>query len=411
MPAVDRIPDTEFAQRRGKALTALKVAVGLLLAGDDDPHDGSYRPCANFEYLTGLVDEPGAVLLLDPANPVQSRRTMLFLKPLNRERERWDGHRGEISGAMRDRVGISAIFRTEMLPRMLNAAVGRSRRMACLHAPALYTQRVSPDLAIFRKVAERVPGAVIEDRSDLLAKVRSVKSHREVALIQRAIDITAFGFEAMMRAARPGRNEFEVQEAIEHAYRVHGARCPAFPTIVGSGLNSTVLHYVANDQPLAEGVLICVDSGAVFGGYAADVTRTVPVSGTFTKRQREIYELVLKAQTAAIKTVKPGVTFAEIDDAARRVIDRAGYRDHFIHSIGHHLGLETHDVTPEGPIRRGAVITIEPGVYLPDEALGVRIEDDVLVTQAGAKNLSAKIPSSVAGIERVMQEEGLGIRQ
>lgn len=404
MPAADRISNSEFAQRRGKILATLKGAVGLLLAGDDDRHDGSFRPHAHFEYLTGIVDEPGAMVLLDPTNPVESRRTMLFLRPLNRERERWDGLRREISEALRDRVGISAIFRTEMLPRMLNPAVGRSRRMACLHAPALYTQRVSPDLAIFRKVAERVPGAVIEDRSDVLAKMRSVKSSREVALIQRAIDITACGFEEMMRAARAGRNEFDLQETIEHSYRSHGARCPAFPTIVGSGLNSTVLHYVANDQTIAEGVLICVDSGAVFGGYAADVTRTVPVNGTFSKRQREIYELVLKAQAAAIKVVKPGATFAQIDDAARRVIEKAGHGDHFIHSIGHHLGLETHDVTPEGPIKRGAVITIEPGIYLPDESLGVRIEDDVLVTPTGAKNLSGKIPRSVTEIERVMKK-------
>jgi Xaa-Pro aminopeptidase len=402
MTTVEAIPNSEFAQRRGKILATLKGATALLVAGDDDPHDGSFRPHAHFEYLTGIVDEPGAILLLDPTNPVESRQTMLFLKPLNRERERWDGLRQEISGLLRDRLGISAIFRTESMPRPLNAAVGRSRRMACLHPPALYIQRVSPDLAIFRRVAERVPGAVIEDRSDVLAKMRSVKSSREVALIQRAIDITASGFEALMQAARPGQNEFDLQETIEHAYRSHGARCPAFPTIVGSGLNSTVLHYVANDQIIAEGVLICVDSGAVFGGYAADVTRTVPANGTFSKRQREIYELVLKAQTAAIKTVKPGATFAEIDEAARRVIEKAGHGDHFIHSIGHHLGLETHDVTPEGPVKRGAVITIEPGVYIPDEELGVRIEDDVLVTQAGAKILSGKIPSSVEAIEKAM---------
>ncbi len=276
--------------------------------------------------------------------------------------------------------------------------------MACLHTPSVYTQRVSLDLMIFRKVAERIPGTAIEDRSETLAKMRSVKSPQEVALIQQAIDITSVGFEAMMQVARPGLGEFEVQEAIEHAYRGQGSRSSAFATIVGSGVNSTVLHYVANDQTLDGGDLVCVDSGAVFGGYAADVTRTVPVSDTFSKPQREIYELVLEAQTAAIEAIRPGVTFAELDDAARNVIAGAGYGDYFIHSIGHHLGLETHDATPDGPLEQGAVVTIEPGIYMPQEKIGVRIEDDVLVTESRSKVLSAKIPKRVADVEEAMKK-------
>lgn len=404
MTAPERIPVAELASRRDRVLKTLKNAVGLVLAGDHDPHgDGPYRPQADFEYLTGVVDEPGAMLLLDPTSPVESRRSMLFLRPLNRERERWDGHRPEITAALRERLGIEAIFRTDTLPRLLNTSVRRSRRMACLHAPVAYTQRVPVDLMIFRKVAERIPGTSIEDRSEVLAKMRSVKSRQEVALMQRAIDITRLGFEAMMRATRPGVGEFEIQSIIEYAYRSHGSRGPAFPTIVGAGINSTVLHYTANDRTLAEGDLVCVDSGAVFGGYAADVTRTVPVSGTFSERQREIYELVLAAETAAIKAVRPGVTFAELDDAARDVIVAAGYGDHFIHSIGHHLGLETHDATPDAPVEKGAVVTIEPGVYIPRECIGVRIEDDVLVTPSGSKTLSAKIPRTVAEVEKAMQ--------
>ncbi len=406
MPAVDRIGLAEHAARRRKTLTALKSAVGLVMAGEHDPAGADpFRPHAHFEYLTGVIDEPGATLLLDPTSPVTSRRVMLFLRPLDRERERWDGYRPEISAALREHVGITAIFRSAMLPRMLNAAVSRSGRMAMLHAPALYTQRVSPDLRILRMVADRVPGSVIEDRSEILASMRAAKSRGEVALIQRAVDITTSGFEVLMRTVRPDKTEFEVQEAIEHAYKSHGARSLAFQTIVGGGRNSTVLHYVANNQTLTDGDLVCVDSGAVFGGYAADVTRTVPVNGTFSKRQREIYELVLRAETAAIKAVRPGITLAELDDTARAVIDGAGYGDHFIHSIGHHLGLETHDVTPDQPLKAGAVITIEPGIYLPEEALGVRIEDDVLVTPAGAKNLSAKIPRTVAAVEKAMVEQ------
>jgi len=401
--AVDCIPHSEYASRRAKALTALKGALGVLFAGDYDVESESpFRPHPHFEYLSGVVDEPGAVLLLDPGHPVEARRAMLFLPPLNPEREKWDGYRLEISKALRDRTGIEAVFRTDMLPRLLTAAAVRAKQLACLHPPAAFNQPVSADLELFRKVAERIPGVTIEDRSDVLVKMRAVKSRSETALIQRAIDITAAGFEAMMRTSRPGMNEFDVQETVEHAYRSGGARATAFPTIAGSGVNSTVLHYRANEKELADGDLMCVDSGAMFAGYAADITRTVPVNGRFTERQRAVYEVVLKAELAGIKATKPGATLPQIDAVARKIITQAGFGDYFIHSIGHHLGLETHDASPEAPLKVGAVVTIEPGIYIPDEAIGIRIEDDILVTKDGPKNLSAKIPKTTGGIEKLM---------
>ncbi len=404
---IDRIPLAEYAARRRKVLAGLKGAAAMLVAGPRAGEGGSFRPHAHFEYLTGVIDEPEAVLLLDPGNPVEARRSMLFLAPLDPERARWDGYRMEINKALRDRTGFESVFRSDVLPRALNAAAARSRRLACLHPPAAYTQPVTPDLAIFRKVADRLPGVTIEDRSDLLEKMRAVKSRNEVALIERAVAITAAGFQAVFQAIRPGLNEFDVQETIEHAYRTGGARGAAFPTIAGSGHNSTVLHYRANDQVLAEGDLICIDSGAFFGGYSADVTRTIPVGGSYTARQREVYEVVLKAQQAAIAAVKPGVTLAQVDGAARKVITAAGYGDYFIHNIGHHLGLQTHDVAPDEPLRQGAVVTVEPGIYIPQESIGIRIEDDVLVTADGARNLSARIPSTVADVERAFPKMGL----
>jgi Xaa-Pro aminopeptidase len=235
------------------------------------------------------------------------------------------------------------------------------------------------------------------------ARLRSVKSAAEVAVIQRAVDITATGFAAAMTAVRPGMTEFDLQATLEHAYRTNGSRGPAFGTIAGSGLNSTVLHYKDNAGAIEPGDLICLDSGAAYGGYGADITRTLPASGTFTPRQADVYAVVLKAMDAAIAAVKPGVTLADVDRAARAVITKAGYGDAFIHGTGHHLGLETHDVTPEGPLRAGAVITIEPGIYLPDEKIGIRIEDDVLVTKTAARNLSARIPKTIAAVEKAMR--------
>jgi Xaa-Pro aminopeptidase len=401
------IATDEYAERRKKLRRSLKGSVGVVFAG---AHDGSlhaeFRPHPHFEYLTGIVDEPGAVLVLDPSSPVEARTEMLFLRPLDPEVEKWDGYRLEIGAALRERTGLKAVFRTSNLPRFLGEAARRSRSLACLHPLANHDQPISPDLEIFRKLAERIPGTSIGDCSEEIAKLRSVKSRGEVAMIQRAADITGKGLEAVMQAIRPGMSEFDVQEVLEHAFRTNGSRGPAFGTIVGSGINSTVLHYKANCGPIEDGDLVCIDSGAAFGGYGADVTRTIPANGTFTERQREIYEIVLKAMNAAIKAVKPGVTIAEIDKAARAIIVRAGYGDFFIHGIGHHLGLETHDVTPDGPLAEGAVVTIEPGIYLPDEKLGVRIEDDLVVTKTGSKNLTAGIPKTVAAIEKAMQRGG-----
>jgi Xaa-Pro aminopeptidase len=209
-----------------------------------------------------------------------------------------------------------------------------------------------------------------------------------------------------MKGLKPGMNEFDLQELIEHAYRLHGARTLSFPTIAGAGVNSTVLHYRANDQPIGKDDLVCIDSGAKWLGYSADVTRTLPAGGKFNKRQREVYEVVLKAQLAAIKAVKPGARMSQVDTAARKVISTAGFGDYFIHGIGHHLGLDTHDITPLGdlPLKSGCVVTIEPGIYIPSEKIGVRIEDDVLVTATGNRVLSAKITKTVREIEQIMRD-------
>lgn len=401
---IDCIPLAEYAARRTKLLASLKGSVGLIFAGSQaDPLQDSFRPHPHFEYFTGIVDEPGAILLLDPANKIKSRQTTLLLTTLNREVEKWDGYRLEINKQLREKTGINTIFRADALGRWLNDAVKRSRRVMCLHPLANFDQPVTPDLEVFRKVVERIPGVKIDDQTEVIAKMRAVKSRNEIAMIQRAIDITAAGYDAMFSGVKPGINEFEVQEMLEHGYRTNGSRGPAYGSICGAGINSTILHYQTNDQTIAKGDLICIDSGASFGGYGADITRTVPASGKFNKRQREIYEIVLKAELAAIKMVKAGTTFGKVDKAARDIINKAGFGDYYIHGIGHHLGLETHDITPDEPLKTGAVITIEPGIYLPDERIGIRIEDNILVTKNGCKNLSAKIPKTIAAVEKAMK--------
>ena len=399
------IPLQGYATRRQHVLKTLKDSVALVFAGDMDASiHGEFRAHPHFQYLTGIVDEPGAVLLFDPLNPVEARRTILFLKPLNPELEKWDGFREEISSKLKANYGVSTIMRTTAFARFLLEATKRAKRFALLHPLAAHTAPVSPDLDVFRKAAERIPGSSMVDHTQLLAVMRAAKCPYEIALMQRAADITAKGYDAVLSGLKPGISEFDVQELAEHGYRANGARRPAYGTIAGGAFNATVLHYHGNREPLKDGDVILLDSGADYMGYACDVTRTFPVNGKFTARQREIYEIVLEAQLAAIAATKAGTTFAAIDKAARDVITKAGYGDAFFHGCGHHLGLEVHDITPEGPIPENAVITIEPGIYLPGENLGVRIEDDILVTKkSGGVNLTAAIPKTVADIERAMR--------
>ena len=307
---------------------------------------------------------------------------------------------------MVERYGIQTIFRTNRIPLAMKIAAQKSRKLACLHPFAHHEAPVSPDLDVFQKVSRRIPGVQIVDRTQLLAKMRSVKSVAERECMKEAVRISAIGYEEVLRTMKPGMTEFDVQETLEHAYRANGSRGPAYNTIAGSGFNGTVLHYGANDQVLQDGELIVIDSGADYRGYAADVTRTFPVNGRFTRRQKEIYSVVLRALEASIKKVRAGITFDQIDKASRDIIRKAGYGDYFIHGIGHHLGIEVHDITPEGPLKEGAVITIEPGIYIPDENLGVRIEDDIVVTRTGHINLSRSIPKSVAAIEKAMSGKG-----
>ncbi len=400
----EHIPVSEYRKRREKVLRALKGAVGVVFAGEGSPPlVGQWRPDSHFYYLTGLAREPGASVLFDPKNPDPTRRCVLLLKPRDPEMEDWDGLREPIGLPLRTQTGFDKVVRTTYLPRMLTMAARRSKRLSCLHPVGSYAGSVPQDLSIFRKIAEHMVGVSIDDQTELLNELRSVKSKPEVGVMKQAIDATTAGFEAVLATLTPGRSEAEIHGTLDRVFREHGAMGAAYNPIVGAGVNSTVLHYNANDQPIADGDLVCIDAGAEFGRYAADVTRTYPANGKFTKRQREIYEIVLKAEEAAIRAAKPGVWFHELDAIARAVIEKAGFGDYYIHGIGHHLGLEVHDASPEAPLEPGAVITIEPGIYLRDEKIGVRIEDDIQITANGSRNLTKAIIKNPDEIEARMK--------
>lgn len=252
----------------------------------------------------------------------------------------------------------------------------------------------------------------VRDAGPVMAQLRLTKDAFELEMLQRAIDITASAQRAAMRSMRPGMYEYETEAVIEYNFRAGGAERVGFPSIVGSGPNSVVLHYDRSRRQMEAGDLVVMDIGAEYSYYTADVTRTVPVSGTFTDRQRAIYNLVLASQQAGIDAVRPGATMRDVGRASREYMrDHSGdlcgsttCDTYFIHGIGHWLGMDVHDVGNYAtPFEPGMVLTVEPGIYITEESLGVRIEDDVLVTETGSRVMSSSAPRNVDEIEALMR--------
>ncbi|MEN0019685.1 MAG: M24 family metallopeptidase, partial [Planctomycetota bacterium] len=283
---------------------------------------------------------------------------------------------------------------------------GDSKAAVYLGPVVGYTSPVPHQLDVLRRATSRIPGSSVAMDREIVPAMRRAKDDSEIELIRRAIANTAAGLQDGMAAVQPGMTEFELRTIIETAFHREGSRRLAFGSIVGSGPNSCVLHYRGehDHRVMNAGELVLCDVGAEVENYAADITRTFPVSGKFTPRQREVYEVVLQAADAAIEAIRPGVTFRELNDIAREVIESAGYTDDMPHGLGHFLGLYVHDAgNYHLPLTPGTVITIEPGIYLRDEAIGIRIEDDVLVTETGSEMLSTGIPRTVGEIEAAMQ--------
>ena len=394
----DAAPDSVHAQRR-KALAA-KLDGGIAVVyGATGAQSTNFRQNPDFFYLTG-VDEPGAILVLAPSEPV--RKEMLFLPVRDPDDEIWSGERPSIGGALRESTGFEWIFRKTALNAQLASALKHSRNLHLLTGPTGPESDTPPDLALYRKISANTVDVSIKDSAQLLEQMRLIKDETELAKMRRAIEITHEGLKAAIAAAKPGATEQDVARALDNAFKAAGARRHAFDPIVGSGVNSTTLHYpVPSSRVLQAGDMLVLDVGAEFEGYAADVTRTIPVGGKFSPEQRKVYETVLEAQAAGFKAARPGVTLrGDVHEASRAVIRREGWDDYFTHGVGHYVGLQVHDRGDAfAPLEAGMVITVEPGVYLKDKAIGVRIEDEVLITKGGNVILTDAIPRSVEAIE------------
>jgi len=375
----------------------------------------SPRQEGHFLYLTG-VDDPGAALLLAGTKAPQLKiprgkekvatREALLLVEAGDGYARFYGQRYRPGATAERELGLStfpAARKDDELGRAIGALLPKRAR---LHVPAYR----GPDDGLVRErratilaaLEEARPGIVVEDLYPTLRDMRAVKDALEVQSVRRAVDVTLAAFRDALAEMRPGSSEALVDGVLLLGVRRRGA-LPAYPFVVATGANATIPHYFRNSAALADGDLLLIDAGGAVDRYAADVTRTFPVSGRFSPRQREVYEAVLEAQLAGIAAVKPGATLKEVDAAARGVLKAKGLAAYFIHGTSHHVGLDVHD-PGVAKLAPGMVITVEPGVYIGEEGLGIRIEDTVLVTGDGAEVLSGGLPKSTDEIERLIAD-------
>jgi Xaa-Pro aminopeptidase len=417
---------------------AIFPAAPLAIRNNDVEHE--YRQDTDFYYLTGF-EEPNAVAVLTPDHP--EHRFVLFVQPRDREREVWTGWRAGEEGAKRD-YGADAAFTIDKLDEELPRLLERSDRIYYrFGGDPSFDERLIGLMRRFQRERQRNgtgPNAII-DPAEILHEMRLIKSEDDLNLMRRAIDISCEGHLAAIRALRPGMFEYEIEAVLRYVFRKNASPRPGYAPIVAAGANATVLHYTANNCPIKEGDLLLIDAGTEFGYYTGDITRTLPASGSFTEDQAAIYQIVLDAQAEAIKAVKPGATFAEPHDQAVRVIveglvrlgllegepdkliEEEKYRKFYMHRTSHWLGMDVHDAGPykvADEWRRlapGMVLTIEPGIYIAADfedvdpryrGIGVRIEDDLLVTPEGNEVLSAAVPRTIEEIEGMMMGAHLG---
>jgi Xaa-Pro aminopeptidase len=389
------LPASVYQARRERVLSELGGCVAVLAAqGEPSGVTEDFRQDGDFLWLTG-VTEPDAWLLLAPKS--KYGKTALYLRPRDPERERWTGPRAPLSPALRERYGVEVMGRG----RPDRAALAAAQQTDCvaLIAPAGALKDERSDAEAARQLAATLGLRLVYQR-DLLARLRSAHGPEEIALMERAVDITRTGHEAAARSTAAGLSERDVQTQIEYAFFSQGATGLSYSSIVGSGPNGAVLHWDQNSRLLASGDLVVVDAAAEYGRYASDITRTYPVSGRFTPEQAKVYRAVYQAQEDIFAAIKPGVSMADLQKVAETSLKGAGYLEAFIHGFGHFVGLDVHDAGRyDLPLPAGAVITVEPGVYLPERGFGVRIEDEVLITETGYRLLSERIPRKLEAVE------------
>ncbi|AFF25347.1 TPA: Xaa-Pro aminopeptidase [Pasteurella multocida] len=430
------MPQEEFAERRHRVFQQMQEDSVLIVFSEIEKRRSNdctypFRQDSYFWYLTGF-NEPNSVLIL--AKHGQTTESIIFVRPSDPLRETWDGRRLGVANAPQklqlDRAFSIEDFHTE-LPKIL------AKSTALYHVNALHpwgdALLAENDINLETTLCWK----------GMLDEMRLFKSNNEIALMQQAGQISALAHIRAMQKTRPNRLEYEIEGELLHEFNRFGARFPSYNAIVAGGENACILHYTENDMPLKDGDLVLIDAGCEFAMYAGDITRTFPVNGKFSQAQREIYDIVLKAQKRAIELLVPGNSIQQANDEVVRIkveglvklgilqgdvetlIQNETYRQFYMHGLGHWLGLDVHDVgsyskdqqnnnrnskVRDRPLEVGMVLTVEPGLYISEQAdvpeqykgIGIRIEDNLLITEYGNKNLTSAVPKEIDEIEKLM---------
>ena len=425
-------PQLEEFMRRMESNSVAIIPSAREATRSNDTHY-RFRQDSDFYYVTGF-EEPESIAIVRPG---QDPHYTLFVRPRDPEREIWDGRRAGIDGAKSEFGANESFPIAEFDERLQDILDGAEKLYYRLGVNRDLDETIINQIARMRAVNRKPihPPQTIVDPATIIHEMRVLKSSDEIELMQVAADIAAEAHCEAMKASRPGMQEYEVEALIEKVFRQRGAAGPAYTSIVGAGANATVLHYINNDGQLHDGDLLLVDAGAEYKGYASDITRTFPINGRFTKPQREIYDLVLKAQMACVEMVRPGTTHDQLkqhsievltegmvelgllDGKPEELIKEKKYERFYMHGLGHMLGIDVHDVgryyygKESRALEPGVVMTVEPGIYIsPDTkdipsqylGIGVRIEDDVLCTENGPRVLTNKVPKVAEEIEGLM---------
>ena len=389
LSAAEAIPKTEYAERRVKLQKSLDGV--MVLFGRDQGTDEVFREFqdTSFLYFTG-IEEAGAVLLVTPKEEV------LFLPKRNERLEKYTGPKlGPNDPDVKTRTGFADVQPLERFESRLHKA-----------AEDYYAVYAFSNRPTAPKLRSLLPLRELSDAGRPIGKLRMKKSPAEIAAIQHATDVTIQAQVAAWKKLQPGAYEYQAGAAFVGSLMEQGCERVAYAPIVGSGPNSTVLHYNASTRRMDRGEVVVLDAAAECAGYTSDITRTVPVGGTFSARQKEIYTVVLGAQNAAMAAAKPGVPMTELNKIAKKYMDDNGnYGKYFIHGLGHPVGLDVHDLGDFRPLEPGDIVTIEPGIYIPEEGIGIRIEDVILITENGYKLMSAALPREIADVERAMAKD------
>ena len=424
-----------FIENRKKLTSQLlSESIAIFHSNDEMPRNGDqnypFRQQSDLFWLTG-IDQEQTVLIIAPNHPLPEYREILFLRKTNEHIAVWEGHKYTKEEA-RSASGIQNIYWTDDLNAMMPVLMHHSSNVYINlnENDRFVTEVIYRDERKANEIKSKYPNHSYERSGSIMAKLRAIKSDTEVQLISQACEITNKAFKKVLQITRPGIMEYEIEAEIIHSFIRNRASGHAYYPIIASGASACVLHYNENNKECKEGEVILLDFGAEYANYAADLTRSIPVNGKFTSRQRDVYNAVLRVMRAATKMLVVGNTIPKYQEEVGKIMEQELiglklldktevskqdpkqplYKKYFMHGTSHFLGLDVHDIGNRYlPIQAGMVFTCEPGIYIPEEGLGIRIENDILITDKGPVDLMASVPVEVDEIEEMMSRQNVAV--